>query len=142
MVRVAALDVGTVRIGVAVADELGLMAHPRPPVAAAPAARALEALRELAREEGLERFVVGLPLRSSGGEGLVAERVRAFAARVGEATGLPIEFWDERFSTVQASRQLRASGVSAKRGRAFVDSVAACIILQAWLDAQRFGGEP
>jgi putative pre-16S rRNA nuclease len=130
-----------VRIGVAVADELGLLAHPRPPVAASPPARALAAFADLARDEGLERFVVGMPLRSSGAPGRSAEMVRQFAAKLEAATGLPVEFWDERFSTVEASRQLRASGVSAKRGRAFIDSVAACVILQAWLDARRPGGE-
>ncbi|HEU4405191.1 MAG TPA: Holliday junction resolvase RuvX [Polyangiaceae bacterium] len=136
------MDVGTVRIGVAVADELGLLAHPRPPVAASPRARALASLAELARDEGLERFVVGLPLRSSGVEGRAAEFVREFAARLVEATGLEVELWDERFSTVEASRQLRASGVSAKKGRAFLDSAAACVILQSWLDARRPGGAP
>lgn len=140
--RVAALDVGTVRIGVAVADELGLLAHARPPVAAAPRARALAALAEFARAEEVERFVVGLPLRSSGLAGRAAELARDFAERLAEATALPVELWDERFSTVEASRQLRASGVSARRGRAFIDSVAACVILQAWLDARRPGGGP
>ncbi len=137
--RVAALDVGTVRIGVAVADELGLLAHPRPPVSASPPARALAALVEFARDEELERFVVGLPLRSSGAAGLMAEKVRAFSERLGAATGLPVDLWDERFSTVEAARQLRTSGVSVKKGRSFIDSVAACVILQAWLDARRGG---
>jgi putative holliday junction resolvase len=141
-VRVAALDVGTVRIGVAIADELGFLAHPRPPIAASPRARALASLAEFARDEGLERFVVGLPLRSSGGEGRAAEQVRQFAAQLVEASGVLVELWDERFSTVEASRRLREAGVSAKRGRAFIDSAAACILLQAWLDARRPGGEP
>ena len=134
--RVAALDVGKVRIGVAVADDLGLLAHARPFVAAQPRREALLALCGLARREELERFVLGLPLRLSGEESVEAARVRTFAQAVMMATGCEIEFWDERFSSVQAHRYLRDAGVPSRRHRALVDGVAACVLLQAWLDGR------
>ncbi|MCS6900606.1 MAG: Holliday junction resolvase RuvX [Myxococcales bacterium] len=133
--RVAALDVGKARIGVAVSDELGLLAHPRPFVPARNREAALHAIKLLQREEGIERFLVGLPRRLGGEAGSIAAEVIRFAQEVSNLTGCEVELVDERWSTVQASRALRAGGLSSKEQRGRVDSAAAAVLLQAWLDA-------
>ncbi len=134
--RVAALDYGRARIGVAVADELGLFAHARPPISAEKKKAALAAIAALAKEERIDRFLVGLPLSLRGEAGASAERAEAFAHDVARATRCEVELVDERLTTVAAHRELRASGVSAKKSRGKVDGVAACLMLQAWLDAR------
>ena len=78
----------------------------------------------------------------SGGEGPAALRAVRFAQELADATGVEVELVDERLSTVEASRQLRASGVDARRGKPKVDGVAAAILLQTWLDGRRGPGDP
>lgn len=134
MARIAALDPGDVRIGVAVSDELGMLAHPRAAIDARSDKRALEELSRLAEDEEIERFVVGLPLDMRGVEGARAEKARAFAKRVADATGRPVELVDERLTTVEASRRLREAGTGARRGKGRIDSASAAVLLQAWLD--------
>jgi putative Holliday junction resolvase len=136
--RVAAVDLGKVRVGLAVSDELGAMAHPRPPLPGQSPKKVFAELVRLAREENVERFLVGLPLDRQGAEGRAAERARRFAQALANQTGRNVELVDERLSTVEATRRLREGGVSAKKGRALVDGVAAAVLLQAWLD-QRSG---
>jgi putative Holliday junction resolvase len=97
----------------------------------------MRALKDLAVREGVTRFVVGLPLDMRGGEGEAARKARAVAQEIADATGRDVELWDERLSTVQAARQLRASEVRGKKARAKIDGAAACMILQAWLDRAR-----
>jgi putative Holliday junction resolvase len=132
--RVAALDLGKVRVGLAVSDELGVIAHPRPPLPGGNHKRLLSELALLARGEKIRRFLVGLPLNRQGEEGREAQRVRKFAQALADATGREIELVDERLSTVEATRRLREGGVSAKKGRQRVDGAAAAVLLQAWLD--------
>jgi len=136
-VRVAALDVGEARIGIAVSDELGIAAHPVGTVDRVGGRRDLEALAALLAPYSPERLVVGLPLEMSGREGPQAARVRAFAERAGTHLGLPVEFQDERWTTVQAERTLVAADMSRRRRRKVVDRVAATIILQSYLDRVR-----
>jgi putative holliday junction resolvase len=140
-VRALGVDVGKVRVGVAVADELGLLAHPRAHVDGRDPRRAVEALAALAREEQIELFVVGLPRSLRGEEGVSARRARRFAALLGARTGLPVEFHDEWLSTREARGKLRATGVDDRRARERIDSAAAAVVLQAWLDAHRVVGE-
>jgi putative holliday junction resolvase len=135
--RTCALDLGSVRVGVAIDDELGLLAHPYGTLDGRDARALIEALRALAEERGVGRFVVGLPLDMRGGEGMAARKARAMAQRIADATGRWVELWDERLTTVQARRALSASEVRGKRARALVDAAAACAILQSWLDARR-----
>jgi putative Holliday junction resolvase len=133
--RVAAVDFGTARIGLAVSDELGMLAHPRPAVRAGNPRAAIEALRRTADDERIDRFLVGLPLEMRGAEGAAARRVRAFAQKLADGTGREVELVDERLTTVQAMRRLREGQGKVKRQR--VDGAAAAIMLQAWLDRQR-----
>jgi putative Holliday junction resolvase len=135
--RVAALDYGQARIGLAVSDELGMLAHPRPFVPARPLERALRDLRLFFRQEGVQHVLLGLPLSLKGAEGLAAGRARKFGAALGAATGVAIEYVDERLSTVGAAARLREAGHDARAARGRVDSAAAAILLQAWLDGRR-----
>ncbi len=132
--RVAALDLGKVRVGLAVSDELGAIAHPRPPLAGGNQKKLLSELALLARGEKIRRFLVGLPLNRQGEEGREAKRIRKFAQALADATGREIELVDERLTTIEAGRRLREGGVSAKQGRLRIDGAAAAILLQAWLD--------
>jgi putative Holliday junction resolvase len=132
--RVAALDLGKVRVGLAISDELGLMAHPRDPLQGGNRKKLIADLVDLAREEKISRFLVGLPLNRGGSEGREADRARRFAQIVADATGCDVELVDERLTTVEAHRRLREGGVTAKKGRSLVDGVAAALLLQAWLD--------
>lgn len=132
--RVLAIDLGKARAGVAVSDELGLYAHTRPPIDARNRKALLAALAELARAEGVRRFLIGLPLEMTGEHGPAARRALAFAQQLADATGLEVEVVDERLTTVEASRQLSASGIEGRRQKSKVDGVAAAVILQSWLD--------
>ena len=131
--RVAALDVGNVRIGVAVSDELGITANGIGIVKRVGGRRDLEALAALLAPYKPERLVVGLPLSLDGREGPQAVKVRTFATRAAEHLGVPLDFWDERLTTVEAERVLIEADVSRRRRRELVDKVAATIILQGWL---------
>ena len=131
--RIAALDVGDVRIGVAVSDELGISAQGIGTVRRVGGRRDLEALATLLRPYCPERLVVGLPLNMDGSEGPQAAKVRAFAGQAAAHLQLPLEFWDERLTTVAAERALLEADMSRRRRREVVDKVAASLILQGWL---------
>jgi putative Holliday junction resolvase len=134
--RVAAIDLGKARVGVAVTDELRMMAHARPFLDGRSRKALLAALTALAREEGVGRFLVGFPLEMNGEVGPAAQRTLAFAQELADATGVEIEMVDERLSTVEASRRLRDRGVKARDQKSLVDGAAAAVILQSWIDAQ------
>jgi putative Holliday junction resolvase len=139
--RTCGLDLGRVRVGVAIDDELGMMAHPRGTLDGRDPRVLLERIAALADEENVVRFVIGLPLDMGGGEGTAARQARAMAQRIADATGRAVELWDERLTTVQAQRSLQASEVRGKKARERIDEAAACAILQAWLDS-RAGRRP
>lgn len=137
------VDVGTVRIGVARCDRDGLLATPVETVKAEPRRASLARIAELAREHEAVELVVGLPRSLSGAEGPAAAKIRGYAADLARRVRpLPVRLVDERLSTVSAAQGLRASGVSAKKGRAVVDQAAAVVILQDALDAERMSGRP
>jgi putative Holliday junction resolvase len=138
--RTVALDLGDVRVGVAIDDDLGSMAHPRGVLDGKDRGRLMRALKDLAASEGVTRFIVGLPLDMSGGEGDAAKKARGVAQQIADTTGCEVELWDERLSTVQAARELRASEVTGKKAKGRIDEAAACMILQAWLDQPRARG--
>ena len=131
--RIAALDVGEVRVGVAVSDELGITAQGVAVVRRVGGRRDLEAIADVLRPYAPDRLVVGLPLSMSGAEGPQAARVRAFANDIATHLGLPLEFWDERLTTVAAERTLLEADVSRRRRREVIDKVAATLILQGYL---------
>lgn len=137
------VDVGKARIGVARSDAAGLLAIPvetlkRDDTHATDTARIATLVDEL---DAIE-VVVGLPLSLSGGETASTDDARTFARRIADVLDRPVRLVDERLSTVSAHGALRASGRSTKRHRPVVDQVAAVIILQHALDAERIGGSP
>lgn len=135
--RTCALDLGRARVGVAIDDELGMLAHPRGFISGRDRKALVAELKRLADEENVVRFVVGLPLHMSGREGPEAREARAVAQAIADATGREVVLWDERLTSKQANRELAASGVRAKDRRERVDAIAACAILQSWMDARR-----
>jgi putative holliday junction resolvase len=139
-VRAAAIDLGAVRVGLAVADDLGLLAHPRPFLDGKNPEALLRKLRELQETDEIELFVLGLPRELNGREGPAAKRVRAFAKKLEQATPAKVELYDEWLSTREAAGRLRAQGLNAKQQRGRIDSAAAAILLQSWLDKAAGGG--
>ena len=135
--RAAAIDLGKARVGLAVSDELGLMAHPRPFLSGGDPGRLIGQLVELASSEQIEVFLVGLPRTLKGTEGAAARRARRFAERLQERSQLTVELVDERFSTREAMLRLRDQGLTERQARARIDSAAAAVLLQAWLDRRR-----
>lgn len=133
------VDVGDVRIGVAVSDPDGLLATPVETVDAGPAA--FTRLAAIVAEHAALECVVGLPLSLSGCEGPAAAKVREFAAGLRDTIApVPVRLVDERMSTMTADRQLRVSGRSGAGKRAIIDQAAATVILQTALDAERTRG--
>jgi len=134
--RACAIDLGKVRVGVAVADELGLLAHPRPFMDGKNRRALLESLAGLADREGISLFLVGLPRTLRGAEAASARRARQFAAALGAKTGRPVEIVDARLSTTEARSRLIAQGLRERSISSRVDSAAAAVLLQAWLDSR------
>jgi putative Holliday junction resolvase len=134
-VRLLGVDYGSVRVGLAVSDPGRKIAFPLATYTRRGTARDAAYFAELVREEGIGRIVVGLPVHLSGREGQKAEEARAFGRWLAEATGLPVVFWDERFTTVQAESALWEAGLTHKRRKERRDRVAAQMLLQAYLDA-------
>jgi len=131
------LDVGSRRIGVAVSDELGMIASPLEAVERSP--QGLERLYELMAVYDPEALIVGLPTGLSGREGVQAAEVRTFVEEIAVRVQRPIIFWDERLTTAIAERALIDSGARRTRRKRLVDAVAAAVMLQSYLDWQRSG---
>lgn len=134
--RVLALDIGEVRVGVAVCDPGERVASP---VCVLPAAEVLacaKSFRRVLEDWEPELLLCGLPYTLSGEEGPQAQRIRAAADAISAVCGIPHEFADERLSSSEAKRSLREKGLNEKQMRGKVDMIAASMFLQAWLDAR------
>ena len=139
--RYLGLDVGSRRIGVAVSDELGLTAQPVLTLERRNNAREdLRSLARLCRRFAVAGIVVGNPLHLSGETSPRAAKTQAFAAELGELTGLPIHFCDERLTTREAHEILYKAGHARQKHRKVVDQVAATLVLQSFLDAREGRG--
>ncbi len=132
MSRTMAVDLGSARTGVAVSDELGMLAQPWRTLPGGEAS--LEAVVAAAGELRPGRILVGLPRNMDGTYGPAAEAARDFAEKLRARLACPVDLWDERLTTVAAQRSLRESGRKARDQRGVVDQVAAQILLQSWLD--------
>ena len=132
-----ALDLGKRRIGLALSDELGITAQGLETLERTNIREDLARLKQMTSEHNVARILIGYPLHMSGAEGRQAEHAREFGARLLAATGLPIEFWDERLTTVEAQRVLRQSGISIEKRAKAVDRLAAVILLESYLDSHR-----
>ena len=133
MRRILGVDFGQARIGVAISDELRMLAHPVETIPSA--GKAIERLAALAREKNVERIVIGVPRLMSGGLGSAAEAVMLFVEKMRKAVSCEVVTWDERLTTVAAHRALRDAGKKTRATRGYVDQVAAQMILQGYLDS-------
>jgi putative holliday junction resolvase len=134
--RLAALDVGDKRIGVAVSDASRLIAQPLGTVQRRSLAADCAAIEKMLETYDVEKVIAGLPLNSGGQEGEQADRIRHFCARFTRETGKAVEFQDESYTTVEGQRLMIETGQSRRQRREKRDQVAAAVILQAWLDAR------
>jgi len=132
--RYLGLDLGRVRIGLALADDVLRTARPHSIVKRRGDAADLAAIAEVAREYEVTQAVLGLPLNMDGSEGPSARFARGFAEQLGAALGVPVALHDERLSSFEAESRLRERGLSARQQRGQVDAEAAAVILQGWLD--------
>lgn len=132
------IDVGAVRVGVALSDPDGVLATPLQTVPRDAAGGSdLATIAGLVAEHGAVGIVVGLPRTLAGREGAAAEAARAFAEALEAVVEVPVTYVDERLSTVVATQQLRQRGVKGRKQRAVIDQAAAVAILQGWLDGAR-----
>jgi putative Holliday junction resolvase len=133
--RIAGIDYGTVRIGIAMAStEVGIASpyetyHRRNPQLD------LEYFRRLAREERIDRFVVGLPVHLDGGESQKSREARTFGEQLEQITGVPVVYFDERFTSVEAEAELNRAGLTSKQRKARIDKLAAQFMLAGYLEA-------
>ena len=133
--RILALDHGTKRIGVAVSDELKLIAQPLEYIPAEPFADFLARLKELLRDKEVEMILVGFPRNMDGSYGPAALKVQEFVAALKTAVTAPIKTWDERLTSAQANRFLIEGNVRREKRKEKVDKTAAAILLQSYLDS-------
>jgi putative holliday junction resolvase len=132
--RILGLDYGSRRIGVAVCDELGMMAQGVDTVVRKNRDADIAAIAAYIERFGVEKIVVGYPLRLDGSEGIQCEKVNRFIARLERRFPIPVIRRDETLSTKEAEELLRETGVRREKRRGIVDRLAACIILQGYLD--------
>jgi len=129
------IDFGQVRIGLAISDELHLLAHPLETIPANKNSR--NRIAEIVRDRKIDRIVIGIPRHMSGEIGEAAKRALDFADELRQKLSCVVETWDERLTTVAANRALAAVGKKTRETRKFVDQVAAQMILQGYLDRER-----
>ncbi len=137
--RTLALDLGTVRIGVALSDPLGLVASPETVIQCTDRRRDLERIADLVASTGAELVVVGMPTTLRGEHGPAAQQVDEFVRELAEHISVPVTTWDERMTTAVAERALLEGGKSREARRELRDKVAATVLLQSYLDAHHSG---
>ena len=131
---ILALDFGRARIGVAISDELQLLAHPLETIPTNE--RATSRVVELVRERNVEHVVAGIPKRMNGQIGTAATEALEFVEKLRAVLPCPVVPWDERLTTVAAHRALRDAGKKTRHTRGYIDQVAAQMILQSYLDSR------
>ncbi len=134
---IVAVDLGQARTGLAVCDRGEVLASPLAVIQERDRARLVERIAAAARERGAQRLVVGLPRNMDGSEGESAQKARETGAMLAEASGLPVDFRDERGTTITAHNYLNATNTRGKKRKAVVDAVAATVILEDYLQSRR-----
>ena len=133
---VLAIDHGDARIGLAATDPIGIAAHPVETIHC-DRVDPIERIAEVVTSKGIQHLILGLPLRLDGSEGSASIKVRAFGKLLAERfPNLPLEFADERLSTVAAAEKLRSAGISTRKHKGIIDQAAAVEILNDWLGSQ------
>ena len=135
--RIMCLDIGDKTIGVAVSDLMGLTAQGVTTIKRVGKKKDIEAIKQIIAEKQVNKIVSGLPKNMNGTIGTQGEKVQKFCELLKEETNLPIEFWDERLSTVAAERSLIEGNVRRENRKKVIDMLAAVIILQGYLDSKR-----
>ena len=138
--KILAIDLGLARTGIAVSDSREMLASPVGTLEEYNLDRLVTRVAAIAAEQRAELIVVGHPKNMDGSRGESARRAEDFAAALGQAAGLPVELWDERMTTVSAIGYLNQTDVRGKKRKQVVDTVAATIILQDFLDSRRLRG--
>ena len=138
--RILGIDHGTKRIGLAISDELGIIAQPLEFVLAEPFNKFLERLKEIIEVKQVELLLVGMPRNMDGSYGPAALKVEEFVAVVKAAVVIPIKMWDERLTSAQANRFLIEGNVRREKRKEKVDKTAAAILLQSYLDSSSNAG--
>jgi putative holliday junction resolvase len=133
--RILGLDYGEKRIGAAVCDELGMTAQGLPTLSRKTKKHDLEMLGQWIRNYAVEKIVIGYPLRLDGSEGIQCEKVNRFASLLSKSFSLPVVKWPETMSTKEAEDILISAGVRWQKRKEKVDRLAACLILQSYLDS-------
>ena len=140
--RIAAVDYGTVRIGIAICDPDRILASP---LEVYPAEKlddeGGEFFRNLVTEERISAFVVGLPIHCDGGESQKSKEARKFAKWLSDETDLPVRLFDERFTTNAAKQRMAGAGLSRKGKKKRVDAIAALVLLESFIESCRYQGE-
>jgi putative Holliday junction resolvase len=131
------LDIGDARTGVAISDELGIAAHPLCTIQRKSRKALLAELQELIAVHKVERIVIGLPLQLDGETGVQARKVKRFAEKLEQHANLPIIFWDESFTTFEATQILQGTKKRRKKRKQVIDQVAAVLILEGYLEELR-----
>ena len=134
MNRVLGVDLGQARTGIAVSDELRMLAHPLETIESSSADKVARRVRQIVAEKEVDCVVVGLPRRMNGSLGPAAENAQQFVEKLRSLISCEVVTWDERLSTVAAERALRDAGRKTRETRGILDQVAAQIILQSYLD--------
>lgn len=135
--RIMGLDIGDKTIGVAVSDIMGLTAQGVTTIKRVGKKKDIEEIKKIISERQVNKIVLGLPKNMNGTIGTQGEKVQKFCELLKQETNLPIEFWDERLSTVAAERSLIEGNVRRENRKKVIDMLAAVIILQGYLDLQR-----
>jgi putative Holliday junction resolvase len=133
--KILGIDLGEARIGLAVSDDLGMLAHPLETIAVKQT-EPIRRIQEVVARDKITRIILGLPRNMDGTYGPAAEKTRAFAEKLKAAVPCEVQLWDERLTSVAAQRALHESGRNVKQSRPVIDQVAAQMILQGWLDSQ------
>jgi len=131
------VDYGDARIGLSVSDELETLASPLVTLKSESMRKNIDAVAEAAAEEKVSRIVIGLPLNMDGSEGARASKTRSFGRVLEKVSGLPVEYFDERLTSVEAEEIMESVGVKKNKRKNLVDRIAAQLILQSYLDASK-----
>jgi putative holliday junction resolvase len=132
--RCLGIDFGSSRIGIAISDDLGMLAHPLETIPND--SEFLSRLQQIVLQKGVSRIVVGIPRNMDGSYGPAAEKAKLFLSQLkSEFAGVQLIAWDERLTTVEAQRLLHAAGRDVKKSRPVIDQVAAQVLLQSYLDS-------
>lgn len=135
--RILALDVGTKTIGVAISDELGIAAHGVTTIKRVGVKRDIEALGRIINQYNPSEILVGVPYNIDGTVGKRGQDILKFAEKIKKALSLPVEFWDESFSTVDAEKMLIEADLSRRKRKKVIDKMAAVFILEGYLERKR-----